>query len=694
MNLRSEFQHYFTSEKLVKTTSTITVVTGFMVILGWAFDVDLLKGIRPNWVTMKVNTAICMILCGASLYCATSSKEKWVLASKILAGCSGVIAALSFSETLFGINLGIDQFFFYEGASAVKTAYPGRMASNTALCFMLLSSSIAWLSKKNLSQIYIPQLLSLAATAIASLTLVGYFYQSNSLLEAFAYSTMALHTSLCLVLLSIGTLALHPHQGMLRTVVWNPQAPGTGYRFFLMSALAPIALGWFIQKGELSGYYPASLSFVLFAILSCVFLATITWWNLRTIHQVTQERMKTDEELRDANANLKLWVEDRTYELKTALARLMASERQFRSVAHSATDAIISTDPKGNIISWNLGAEKIFGTPEAEAMGRPVTLIMPERYRELHAQGLKNLQSGSAPKVIGKLVELVGLKKDGTEFPIELSLSTWVVNGENCYSGIVRDISDRKAVQRILNEQQQAVIQLSKMKAIGEISGGIAHEINTPLATICLQTSQIKTWIDSGELEQAKNYTDQIEATAFRIAKIIQGLRAFAKDFDDSPLFLASLDSIFETTLSLCQGRFKKKGVDLYMTPIPQSLRIECRSGEISQALLNLLNNAFEAVATVENKWIRIEIIERSAVVEIQIVDSGIGIKPEIQDKIMQPFFTTKEIGQNTGLGLSVAKGIVENHHGELFLDKSSAATRFIVILPKTQPISGSQAAA
>lgn len=137
--------------------------------------------------------------------------------------------------------------------------------------------------------------------------------------------------------------------------------------------------------------------------------------------------------------------------------------------------------------------------------------------------------------------------------------------------------------------------------------------------------------------------------------------------------------------MEFCKTRFYNYGVELILADIDEDLEIECRIIQIEQVLLNLLNNSFDAAQKSEEKWIRVEAIEFGDYIDIKVVDSGPRIPEEVADKIMQPFFTTKELGKGTGLGLSISTGIMKNHKGGLFLDRTASNTTFVMRLPRLQ---------
>jgi PAS domain S-box-containing protein len=177
-----------------------------------------------------------------------------------------------------------------------------------------------------------------------------------------------------------------------------------------------------------------------------------------------------------------------TEELSRAYEALRASEQRFRSVAESANDAIISADGAGNIVSWNKGAEAIFGYDEAEALGRPLTLVIPERFRLAHAAGVKRMSTTGESRVIGNTVELWGLRSDRTEFPLELSLASWMVGEDRFFSGIIRDITGRKHTEAVLREQSALVQLLQDVAVASNVARTVGDALQACLDRVCAHT--------------------------------------------------------------------------------------------------------------------------------------------------------------------------------------------------------------
>ncbi|UYL08053.1 ATP-binding protein [Bdellovibrio sp. SKB1291214] len=246
------------------------------------------------------------------------------------------------------------------------------------------------------------------------------------------------------------------------------------------------------------------------------------------------------------------------------------------------------------------------------------------------------------------------------------------------------------AIQQLENTQDELLDQKSraeysaKLASLGEMAGGIAHEINTPLNVILLSAEQQMDLLQDQDLDRQtmKASIEKVQSTTNRIATIVRGLRIFARDGAKDPIESIPVQTLIDNTLSLCYEKFKLANVDLRL-PAPTNLILRCRPVQISQVMLNLLNNSFEAIQDLPEKWIAIDVKELADQIEIRITDSGHGIDADIQAEIFRPFYTTKEIGKGTGLGLSISRGLIEAHHGQLYVDVDHPNTSFVIRLPK-----------
>ncbi|MCB0421836.1 MAG: PAS domain S-box protein [Bdellovibrionales bacterium] len=238
-----------------------------------------------------------------------------------------------------------------------------------------------------------------------------------------------------------------------------------------------------------------------------------------------------------------------------------------------------------------------------------------------------------------------------------------------------------------LEKERSKLIQSSKMSTLGEMAGGISHELNNPLAiikgyaSIMKKQSQMNAHVDS---ILVKSMTEKIESGVNRMSLIIDGLRNFARDGEQDQFTQTNLLDLIQETLSFCKGRFAKSDVSLKLE-IDPDVNIYCQPVQISQVLLNLLNNSLDALdghSREAHPNVTIRGIEQDKCVNITVVDNGPGVKKEISEKIFEPFFTTKEIGKGTGLGLSISLGIIESHSGLLTYNRNNGQSEFNISLP------------
>lgn len=236
-----------------------------------------------------------------------------------------------------------------------------------------------------------------------------------------------------------------------------------------------------------------------------------------------------------------------------------------------------------------------------------------------------------------------------------------------------------------LKNTQMQLIQSAKFAALGEMAGGVAHEINNPLTVISGKAYKLVRMAKKNQLDLniVEENAIAIENIVKHISKITLGLLTYSRESEEDHLDFEDIDKIIDQATILCNEKFKNNGVELIIAKNCQSNSLYCSGIQISQVLLNLLNNAFDAIKNLNNKWIKLDVTEDNYNIFFRISDCGPPIPEDVKEKIMQPFFTTKKIGEGTGLGLSVSRGIIEKHKGEFYLDKNIKETTFVIKLPK-----------
>ncbi len=236
--------------------------------------------------------------------------------------------------------------------------------------------------------------------------------------------------------------------------------------------------------------------------------------------------------------------------------------------------------------------------------------------------------------------------------------------------------------KEILTTQSQ-MVESTRLSALGEMASGIAHEINNPLMVILAKAESMKGKLTKGTFDKDAGIKDltRIEDTGWRISRIVKSLRTIARDGKSDPFLPVQLPPIVEATLSICTERLKSMDVKLTTAEVPD-VEILGREAQIGQVLINLLNNALYAATLTNEKWVNLEFFVQKGSIVISVTDSGCGIPADVQEKIFNPFFTTKPVGVGTGLGLSISRSIVESHHGRLLYTLHQGHTRFLVELP------------
>lgn len=365
---------------------------------------------------------------------------------------------------------------------------------------------------------------------------------------------------------------------------------------------------------------------------------------------------------------------------------LRESRNLLAAILENLPVALVCKDVQKNFAYTfaNRKSQEMHGRSESEMVGQTDQEIYPASTAEnLRWEDLTVCKSGQMLECHGRELSL----RDGRLMYVSSrKIPLYDESGKvRMILVIVEDRTSQYQYEKLIEDQRLRLIHSEKMSALGEMAGGIAHEINTPLTVIELCAGQLKMKLAQGvrEMVELESYTSRISGTVQRIAKIVRGLKTFARDGESDPFEAASIEVLIREAYEFCQGRFQQHNVDFQLDSSIGEQVIQARPVQLSQVFLNLLNNAFDAVRLRPEPWVRVEIRDCGKDIEILFVDCGQGISPDVADKIMRPFFTTKDVGQGTGLGLSVSQSIVKGHQGSLTLKADHAHTCFVVRLPK-----------
>lgn len=353
------------------------------------------------------------------------------------------------------------------------------------------------------------------------------------------------------------------------------------------------------------------------------------------------------------------------------------SHLEVLSVAVDSAAIVTITDANGIITEVNRLFCETSGYTRDELIGQNHRILKSGEHSENFYRDLwKTLSSGSIWRG-----EICNKRKDGSLYWVDTTIVPVLAeSGKPTQHIAIRvDISARK-------NAEMSLITASKMAALGEMAAGIAHEINNPLTIISGRASRLDLLIKKNrfDMDLFSSELKLINDTVMRIAKIVRGLKTYSRSGEEDPFETILLEQVISETIGLCQERFNSSGVDLKIQSVP-NIQIQCRAVQISQVLLNLLNNSFDAVEKMKEPWVRVDFEFVNETVKIIITDCGGGIPPHVAEKLMQPFYTTKIVGKGTGLGLSLSKSFIEKHNGKFWLDQDCPNTRFIIELPIKQ---------
>ena len=373
---------------------------------------------------------------------------------------------------------------------------------------------------------------------------------------------------------------------------------------------------------------------------------------------------------------------------------LRSSEARKDAVLRTALDAVITMSHEGRITEFNPAAEAMFGYARGEVLGHPLAdLIIPERFREAHTQGLAHLIEHGESKVVGRRIEISALRRDGTEFPVEIAITRIPLVGAPTFTGYIRDLTERKQAEEKLRESEEQLRQSHKMEAIGTLAGGVAHDFNNILTAILGYAALLKRGLDSPE--STGRAADVIEKAAQRGAALTRQLLGFARKGKNQTVPV-DLAAAIREVLELLH-RTLDKNIRITQPPGAERLFVTGDPAQLQQVILNLAVNARDAmpdggeltfaVAPVrldEAGCRRVPGTRPGEHVRLTIKDTGCGIPEDVMARIFEPFFTTKERGKGTGMGLAMVYGIVENHGGGIRVEsRVGAGTTFEIFLPR-----------
>lgn len=354
-------------------------------------------------------------------------------------------------------------------------------------------------------------------------------------------------------------------------------------------------------------------------------------------------------------------------EQQAAEAELRAGAERLRSIIETVPDAIIVIDGQGQIESFSAAAERLFGWSEAEVKGRNIKMLMPSPYREAHDNYLDRYRRTGERRIIGIGRIVVGLRRDGSTFPMELAVGEMQLSDQHLYTGFVRDLSERQSTEKRLQELQTELLHFSRLSAMGQMASALAHELNQPLTAVInwARAARRLLQMQGGEVPpKALEFIEKSIDQASRAGQIIRRLRNFIEKGDTERQLEDANKVVEEATLLALVGA-KESGVRVMLGFAAGLPPVLIDKVQVQQVMINLIRNAIEAMAESPYRELRVESARSGDdMIEITVADTGPGLSAEVLARLFQPFVTTKAKGM--GLGLSISRSIIDNHGGLL----------------------------
>ncbi|WP_119420112.1 PAS domain S-box protein [Desertibaculum subflavum] len=773
---------------------------GILVLGAWAFNVPILQSLNPQWVTMKANTALSFVLAGSALWLLgevdRSARQR--LAGTLAAMAMGMVGLLTVLAYALGLDLGLDQWLFSDPSTPIPM-HPGRPAPATALLFVLVAVSLFLLRAAR------PALVILADTSIGLvaasgyLAIIGYFYGAPGLYTVPGYSSMALHTAVGFVLLGVGLFLARTDRGIMRLVTARRAAGATARRLLPVAMLAPVLLGYAeLYAFEHLGLSTAAADLLLIVAVIAIFAGTILW-SVAAVDRVDAQRQRL--------------------ELAGRLADQQAKdELRWRNLLESAPDASVVADAEGRIRFVNARTEDLFGYAREEMVGRPVEMLLPEGLRAAHVGHRAIYQRAPLSRPMQTSGALYGRRKNGDEFPVEVSLAPVGTDEGELIAAAIRDstvrlqretqILEARAAAEAATRRLQALIeavplavveidrdrlvrswnpaaerifgwraeellgrelstipadrkgeidflmvattdsrplqafetrrirkdgttidvsiwtaprfdpdgsnagmisivaditeqkrleehfrQSQRLQAVGQLTGGIAHEFNNILQVLLGNLDFLRDPVRGDP--NATRTIDALMRAVRRGADLTHQLLAFSRKQPLRPRALNPEEELRSMEKLVRASIGAQYSVQIEIAADVSTVLAD--NTQLDNAILNLVINARDAMPTGGSLRLRAEnaVVDEARAqnldippghyVAIEVIDSGTGMTPEVLARAVEPFFTTKEVGKGTGLGLSMVHGFVRQSGGALeIVSEPGHGTTVRLLLPAT----------
>ena len=370
--------------------------------------------------------------------------------------------------------------------------------------------------------------------------------------------------------------------------------------------------------------------------------------------------------------------------LAEQLAALQASEALAAAVIASALDCVVVMDETGAVVAFNPAAERTFGYREADALGKPIAeLIVPPATRAGHTAGFRRYLETGLGTMLGRRVEIEAMRADGSVLPVELAITEVRLPGRRLFTAYMRDLTPAKRAAAEIERQRQALHESEKLAALGSLLAGVAHELNNPLSIAIGNAQMLQEEAEHAAALGLGERAGRVRAAAERCARIVRAFLAIARQGKARVQSLAPGELVASALDPLRHG-LEASDIEVSCDASPDLPPVQGDPDQLHHALINLLMNAKQALeGQPPPRRITVKVRGAGKALEITVADNGPGVAEALRSRLFDPFFTTRPPGTGSGVGLAVARGIVEAHGGSLHLAQpAGAGAQFVIRLP------------
>jgi PAS domain S-box-containing protein len=648
-----------------RTAAGIAVAVGMLALLGWVYDLDVLKSVVPGLPPMKANVTVALILSGISLWiaCAETPNRLSRKVSQTCAGAVLLIALATLAENLFGMDFGIDQLLAQDVIN-YPSDIPGRMSTRVAICLVMLATAL-WLLVWNSRTFYKAiQILAFSSVLIALSGVVGYAYDIEGMHQVrLAFSPMALHAAATIALLGLGILSASP-EFLFRLVMTSDSAAGNSTRRLLLVAIGfPFAAGWLIVRGYRADYFGESVGVALFAVVNMGGLSAVALWNAGALMSTDTRRRQAEEDFRSASL-------------------------YNRSLLEASLDPLVTINTVGKITDVNEATVQATGVARVALIGSDFSdyFTEPEKaragYQEVFAKGLVMDYPLTLRNVSGKVREVL---YNASVYRNQMGEVTGIF-------AAARDITERKRdedeIRKLNAELEQRVAErTAKLEAANkELEGfaySVSHDLRTPLRAIDGFSQQVlKHYADKLD-DEGRRYLNVVRENTRKMAQLIDDILAFSRMGRlEMSVSEVNMEELARTVFEELKPAFAGRELTMKISQLPP-----CRgdTAMLRQVWVNLLSNAIKFTRFKEAVLVEVGGKMEGAERVYYVKDSGAGFDMLYADKLFGVFqrLHGNEEFEGTGIGLAIVKRIIIRHGGRVWGEgKVDEGATFYFALP------------